>query len=646
MQQKAVNAIRVSLLELLGVPSLYELDRLHLTAHSTIDVALQEELAEFLRKFRDPEFVKAHGLDAKHLLEGADPREVVYSILLYEATPRGNLLRAQADNLDRPFDVNDGIKMELGSTAKLRTLAHYLEIMAELHTHLSRLDPISLREKRRTARDRLTRWAAEYLEVHPNALLREFLDAALERRYSASPYESFFTGGGVHAFRNFDRDDNRRILSVRQAFLKSTNLVFIRLMRDLVAYHKARLPYDAEAVLRDPSNPLRRKMLDDIVEEESRETLRRFYVRYRDLEGDAVVEKLLRGRIDGRSTAVLFHAWRLGEHGWTLDRWFDRWKVRPTPRERRAFETTYARFTLADYGYLLGRHPLEVWVAGERYTRGHVEWKELLLRSARARREAYAWIYKTRNRSAQNRRLRTKIEGDAFERMTPYWRRLGFPFRRLVPSYATAIGSSSDRPSGLAELMGIIVNDGSRKPSLRLTRLRFAEGTPYETVLEPVRRSERVLHPTVARVLREMLRDVVEAGTARRLAGALRTADGITVPLGGKTGSGDNRLKKVNRWGGEIRSRALNRTAAFVFYAGDRYFGVVTAFVEGKKAERYSFTSALPVTVLKLASPILAKHLDLAAPRPGRETENEAKGSARAEEDRGASLPFRPSSGT
>jgi hypothetical protein len=34
-----------------------------------------------------------------------------------------------------------------------------------------------------------------------------------------------------------------------------------------------------------------------------------------------------------------------------------------------------------------------------------------------------------------------------------------------VPSYATAIGSSADRPLALAELMGIIVNDGQRRPT-------------------------------------------------------------------------------------------------------------------------------------------------------------------------------------
>jgi hypothetical protein len=35
-----------------------------------------------------------------------------------------------------PFDVNEGMKLELGSTAKLRTLAHYLDVMAQLYDEL------------------------------------------------------------------------------------------------------------------------------------------------------------------------------------------------------------------------------------------------------------------------------------------------------------------------------------------------------------------------------------------------------------------------------------------------------------------------------------------------------------------------------
>jgi hypothetical protein len=78
---------------------------------------------------------------------------------------------------------------------------------------------------------------------------------------------------------------------------------------------------------------------------------------------------------------------------------------------------------------------------------------------------------------------------------------------------------------------------------------------------------------------------------------------------GGKTGSGDNRFKSFGRGGGVVSSRAVNRTATFAFYVGNRYFGVISASVLGKQAENYRFTSALPVAILKLLAPALNERL-------------------------------------
>ena len=49
----------------------------------------------------------------------------------------------------------------------------------------------------------------------------------------------------------------------------------------------------------------------------------------------------------------------------------------------------------------------------------------------------------------------------------------------------------------------------------------------------------------------------------------------------------------------------MNRAATFAFYIGDRFYGVVTAFVPGAKAANYGFTSALPVQILKELQPVL-----------------------------------------
>jgi len=180
-----------------------------------------------------------------------------------------------------------------------------------------------------------------------------------------------------------------------------------------------------------------------------------------------------------------------------------------------------------------------------------------------------------------------------------------------VPTYATAIGSSSDRPVALAELVGILVNNGVRRPSVSLTDVHFAGGTPYETVLQRLPDpGQQVIAPEVARTVRRAMADVVEQGTARRLNGVFKMSDGQVITVGGKTGSGDNRFKTFSRSGAVISSRATNRTATFVFYIGERYFGVITAYVQGREAEHYQFTSGLPVTLLKLLAPTLLTKLD------------------------------------
>src|SRR5207247_5498090 len=116
-----------------------------------------------------------------------------------------------------------------------------------------------------------TPWVAETFSLNPGIWLYSLLQAALDRTYSANPSEVFFTGGGTHVFKNFDKKENGRIPTVREATQHSTNLVYVRIMRDLARYHEARLSYDADAVLSDPDNPVRRQMLFDIAEDETKD---------------------------------------------------------------------------------------------------------------------------------------------------------------------------------------------------------------------------------------------------------------------------------------------------------------------------------------------------------------------------------------
>jgi len=259
---------------------------------------------------------------------------------------------------------------------------------------------------------------------------------------------------------------------------------------------------------------------------------------------------------------------------------------------------------LQDLGYLARIHPLELWLVRHLLRNPQASLATILEESVQARQDVYTWLFRTRSRNAQDVRIRTVLELEAFQEIHQRWKRVGFPFDNIVPSFGTAIGSSGDRPLALAELMGIILNGGLRHPVLRVEELRFASGTPFETRLRRVPGTgERVMSEPVAAVLRDALVDVVENGTARRVRGALMDAGGHPLVMGGKTGTGDNRFHVYAPGGRLVASRAVNRTATLAFFAGDRWFGVITAYVPGEDADAFRFTSALPSQILKVIGP-------------------------------------------
>ena len=259
------------------------------------------------------------------------------------------------------------------------------------------------------------------------------------------------------------------------------------------------------------------------------------------------------------------------------------------------------KFNLHDRGYIARLHPLELWLVSYLQRRPGASRAEVMAASIDERQEVYAWLFKSKRKGVADNRIRIMVEGEAFKKVHEAWARVGYPFASLVPSYATAIGSSADRPAALAELVGIILNDGVRQPTVRIEEIDLAEGTPYEThLLRPADRGERIFPAEVAATLRRALIDVVANGTAKRVAGAYVDADKTVLAIGGKTGTGDE-LSDTYRG----KDREVSRSAAFAFFIGDRFFGVVTAHVPGDQARHYKFTSALPTQVLKVLAPAL-----------------------------------------
>ncbi|TDN45493.1 transglycosylase domain-containing protein [Azoarcus indigens] len=610
--RKAVTSLRTHLSGLLGVPRLYDLDRLDLSASSTLHGEVQRNVTAVLRELGDPDRARAAGLYGFRMFsEGQDPSKVMFSFTLYESAGGANRLRLQTDNYDQPFDINEGARLDLGSTAKLRTLVSYLELVAALHTEYAGRDAAELRRLPRQGSDFLTHWALDYLATAGDRSLKPMLEAAMDRRYSASPQEQFFTGGGLHTFGNFNREDDKKVMTVREAFRNSVNLVFIRMMRDIVRYHVARNPA-ASGIFTDPDDPRRRDYLNRFADREGKVFLSTFYRKHQGHSPDESVSLMVEGlQPTPRRLAVILRAtWpeaSLAEFGSALGKHL-RESDKLSEGEILDLYDRFGpgRYSLPDQGYLAGIHPLELWLAGFLRTHPGATLSQVLEASGDERLAVYTWLFRTRHKNAQDVRIRSLLEVEAFIEIGHSWRRLGYPFESLTPSYASSIGSSADRPAALAELVGIIVNKGKRLPVVRLDSLHFAAGTPYETEL--VRgpgAPEQVLPEALTEVVRGAMVDVAENGTARRLKGVFHRADGSPLVVGGKTGTGDHRYDVYGKGGQLVSSRVVTRSATLVFLVGDRFFGTLTAYVGEPYAEQYAFTSSLAVQLARSLAPLL-----------------------------------------
>lgn len=106
------------------------------------------------------------------------------------------------------------------------------------------------------------------------------LEAALDRTYSASPNEGFFTGGGMHYFHNFRNEDNGRSPTLRDALRESINLPFIRLMRDLTRYVTYAGANNSAQLLKDDGDPRRQEYLARFADREGTTFLLKFWKKY------------------------------------------------------------------------------------------------------------------------------------------------------------------------------------------------------------------------------------------------------------------------------------------------------------------------------------------------------------------------------
>ncbi|MAQ70697.1 MAG: glycosyl transferase family 51 [Alphaproteobacteria bacterium] len=611
--QKAKSSMQIDLMKMLGLDSLYQLNRYDLRAETTLDVPVDRAISQRLHGIKDAEIAAGYGLTGYRLLPEDGTANVTYTFTLYERLPNGqNVLRVQADNYDGQFNLNEDSKLELGSTAKLRTLVSYMEAISELHQRLGQMNNSQRNALKIHESDNLTQFVVDHLNSpDTDKSLNGTLEASLDRTYSGNPGERFFTGGGLHRFSNFDNRNNGGHYTVKESLHQSLNLPFIRIMRDVVNYTIHQKMDINPDIYTNTESEQRRAYLEKFAEYEGKIYLWRSWKNLEGKNQDQILDYLAENTLQTPThLAVVFRS--VKPEG-TLEDMKDFMSEKcVTCTTATDYEELYeahapGKFNLHDRGYLTGLHPLAIWLGGYLSKNPDASWSQTKEDSRQKRIEVYDWLLNSNKTEGQNTRIRTIVEQEAFEHIQETWKRLGFPFEKMTPSLASALGSSGDTPAALATLAGILQNDGLRVQSQKFSNIHFAKDTPYEQNFnagEPT--ASRVLPSEVARLARREMQQVVEVGTARRARGSVKLSDGRELAVGAKTGTGDNRQFHSNG-----SSTVKSRTATFVYTIGDRFYGCVTAFVEGQDAARYNFTSGLTAQIFSsVIAPELVPLLD------------------------------------
>jgi membrane peptidoglycan carboxypeptidase len=612
--EKSINLVRVNLMQAMGLPSMHDFDRMDISATSTIDYRATQIVNTALKDLGNPYSEKGAAIIGDHMAHLDTAHSIQYSFTLYEREGEMNHVRVQTDNFEGEFNLNEDSMLELGSTAKFRTLITYLEYTLDAYKALA---PLSQEQRpelsaRQSEEDGITRFVLDYLQTaEGETTQRTMLVAAMERVYSASNRERFFTGGGLHRFNNFMTNDNWRDVSVKQAFEDSINLPFIRMMEDIVQYaiHN-KLDVDL-SIYDEPEHPLRKKYLDRYILHDAVQHFSKLYKEYDGKNRSETIEHVFASLRTDTPPAHIAALHRYIKPEASLAEFSVFLSANTGDSHQHlltegAFESLFRRYAqnaydLNDRAYITDVHPIEIWLAAQLVKNPDASYKELRAGAVRMAPDIYKWLEKSDNKALKSRHVFTMLEQDAFDVIHANWAEKGFPFRRLIPSFATSIGVSGDTPNALATLMGIVVNSGKAMPNAEFTDITLGKDTPYEKNFVYAPKNEMlVMNPNIAAIVKDNLENIVQNGTARRTKNAIKFSNGVKWAIGGKTGTGDNRIETHDRLGNVTLSTVRNRTATFVFTFGDKYYGSMVAYAAGEQAASEEFTSSLPVKAFSL----------------------------------------------
>ena len=304
-------------------------------------------------------------------------------------------------------------------------------------------------------------------------------------------------------------------------------------------------------MLADPHHPLRAGYLARFADREGTSFLNQFYAES-PAPADAVLDRLageVRRRADAPGGDLPLGATGRGSRRRSPRS--SRARLPELPGEREldaALRQLCGRtsFTLNDRAYLARRASAQAVARGlSAGASGRDPQRDAGGERRRSARRATPGCSRPGTRPTQDKRIRILLEEEAFARIHEAWRRLGYPFDHLVPSYATAIGSSADRPEALAELIGIVLNDGVWQPTVRDRAAALRRGHALRDRARAAAGPARdVLAPEIAaRGAQGADRCGRERHGASGCTAPSATSDGAPIPIGAKTGTGDHRRK-------------------------------------------------------------------------------------------------------
>ncbi len=228
-RDKFVDSMRLAVmnkLKLNPVDGMYKLDRWDLQVDSTLDHAVNAAVTAKLKSFNDPEIAKQNGLTGFQLLRPEAAPKVTWAITINERLPDGRVVtRISTDTFKGSLDLNKGGRQNYGSTSKMRMATTFLEVIAELHDKHAGKTPEELQALQVHPRDKLSRWAINYLSNDENNhALEEMQRVAISTIKYSGHRQGFFTGGGMNFPGNFDRREDHQSYSVQEALWESVNL--------------------------------------------------------------------------------------------------------------------------------------------------------------------------------------------------------------------------------------------------------------------------------------------------------------------------------------------------------------------------------------------------------------------------------------